>query len=163
MTILWTQMKGFNRYSVSETGLIRHDEHDRVLTQFRNYLGFVYVCLYRDGRNLKRGVAKIVADHYLDPDPMESFDTPINLDGDRGNNEVYNLMWRPRWFALLYHKQFEEELISDRSVMEVNTGAYFADALVAASCYGLLTNKLITSTIRKEPVWPTQNKFRFVS
>jgi len=159
----WVQIEEFERYSVSETGLIRHDEHDRVLTQFRNHLGFVYVCLYQNHRQVKRGVAKIVANHFLEPPTKPAFDTPINLDGDRLNNEVWNLMWRPRWFAVKYHHQFEEELPSYKPVMEVNTGEYFADALAAASTYGLLAYKVINDTLRGDPVWPTYNKFQFVS
>lgn len=159
----WIQVKEFERYSVSETGLVRHDEHDRVLTRFRNQLGFVYVCLYQNHRQVKRGVARLVADQFLEPHHWPAFDTPINLDGDRFNNEVYNLMWRPRWFAIQYHRQFDEPLRSDKAVVEVNTGAYFADALAAAACYGLLAHKVINDTIRGEPVWPTLNKFQFVS
>jgi hypothetical protein len=159
----WAKIRGFNRYSVSNTGLVRHDENDRLVNPIKNQGGFVYVGLYRDGLQLKRGVARLVADQFLETDHRPAFDTPINLNGDRFNNELWNLMWRPRWFSIQYHRQFDEPLRSHRAVVEEHTGAYFADALAAASCYGLLAYKVINDTIRGEPVWPTLNKFQFVS
>jgi len=158
----WLPVQGFERYSVSETGLVRHDENDRILTNFRNQLGFVYVCLYRDSLQVKRGVARLVAERFLETDYRPAFDTPINLDGDRFNNEARNLMWRPRWFAIQYHKQFSEPIYSRRAFVEVNTEEYFADALAAAIHYGLLARDVINKTIQGETVWPTRNKFRVV-
>ena len=71
-----------------------------------------------------------IIDRYLfwSPKPfyreMGPFDTPINLDGDRHNNRVENLTWRPRWFAIKYNQQFRhpyENPIPAR-IMDLKTG-----------------------------------------
>ena len=71
----------------------------------------VFVGLFRDQEQYKRSVALLVAKAFL-KQPSEFFDTPINLNGDRLDNQVINLMWRPRWFAIKYNRQFREPILS---------------------------------------------------
>lgn len=103
---LWREIPEFPGYSVSDTGLVRNDETGRTLTQFVNAAGVSYVGLTSERRQRSRSVALLVAESYL-PEPSKWFDTPIHLNGDRTNNAAWNLMWRPRWFAIKYVQQFE--------------------------------------------------------
>src|SRR3954463_11128186 len=117
---------GFPGYSISSYGRVRNDETDRILALTRNQHGVVQVGLMRDGLQYKRGVALLVARAFLDPPAIETFDTPINLDGDRCNNHIDNLMWRPRWFAVKFHQQFDGHIPKiNEPIQEIHTGLRF--------------------------------------
>lgn len=161
----WRSVFGFDNYYVSNTGDVRNNLTQRVLTPFVNQLGFSYVCLYQDGRQFKKGISRLVAEAFI-PVPDEPFDTPINLDGDRLNNDIRNLMWRPRWFAVKYNQQFNY-VTPQVVVQEVETLDVFENPLEAAITFGLLAMEIKiaawnfthhpTATSR---VWPTGQQFR---
>ncbi len=103
MTEIWRPIEAFPGYSVSDHGRIRADKSGRILQLNLNQYGLVQVGLMREGVQYHRSVPLLVARAFLEP-PFEPFDTPINLDGDRHNNHVDNLVWRPRWFAIRYNQ-----------------------------------------------------------
>ena len=69
-----------------------------------NQYGVVFVGLFNRGQH-KKGVARLVAQAFIERN-FPAYNTPINIDGDRWNNSVNNLAWRPRWFAVKYNRQF---------------------------------------------------------
>ena len=161
----WREIRDFPGYSVSDQGHIRNDETGRILALLRNQQGLYYVGLSKNLVQHKRSVPLLVAEAFLPEPPYETFDTPINLDGDRHNNSANNLEWRPRWFAVKYFQQFHggyrEEVL--KSVEEEMTGEWFSKTWVAATKYGLLHRELLVATLNRTDVWPTHQKFRMVS
>ena len=159
----WVVIESFPKYSVNRLGQVRRDSFDRLVKPQANQTNSVYVPLMRDGKLYQRSLALIVARAFL-PEPVEPFDTPINLDGDRWNCKVENLMWRPRWFAIRYHHQFKEPYekpikapLRARDEKEV-----FPDSLSAACRYGLLERDVVMSIEHNTYAWPTYQIFERV-
>ena len=109
----------------------------------------------------KRSLTVLVADAFLPPPPNPSFNTPIQLDGDRANNDVENLMWRPRWFAVKYHLQFHRPRRGFIvPIVEIHTGETFPTSWEAAIKYGLLNSEIRDAAMNRTFVWPTYQEFR---
>lgn len=160
----WQRLDYFPNYSVSDQGRVRNDKTGRILTQVVNQQGIPSVSLYRDGKQHRLSVIRLVAHSFLTPHPYEAFDTPINLDGDRLNNAVTNLLWRPRWFAMAYHKQFRHPRhYHDDPIEEIHTGERFNNVWEVAKKYGLIAVEVKVSTITHRTVWPTSQSFRLVN
>lgn len=168
LEVEWREITEFPRYSVSTTGLVRNDETGRVLTRLVNRQGITYVGITKGGSQRNRSVPRLVAEAFLPLPRYKTFDTPINLDGDRLNNHVDNLMWRPRWFAMRYHRQFQT--IHENYVWpieEVATGEIFESPWGAVVKYGLLCHEIVTNASNNtyhanldRGVWPTGQNFR---
>ena len=156
----WVQIDGFPEYSVSDQGNVRHDRFDRLVHPRANQYGSVYVGLQNHGVQYCRSLPLIVAEAFI-PQGVATFDTPINLSGDRFDCRVENLMWRPRWFARKYNQQMKDPY-SD-SIMEpircVETGEYFPTSFEAAVRYGLLDAEVVGSINYMTTTWPTYLRF----
>jgi NUMOD4 motif len=156
----WKQIPVFTDYSVSDYGRIRSDKSGRILALNENQFGVVQVGLMFDGMQYHRSVPLLVAKAFL-PREAEPFDTPINLDGDRHNNRVDNLAWRPRWFAIKYNQQFRqpyENPISAR-IIDLKTREVSENSFECACRYGLLEQDLVLSILNRTYVWPTYQEF----
>jgi hypothetical protein len=156
----WVLVEGFPKYSVNKLGQVRRDSFDRLVRPQMNQTGSVYVPLMREGVLKQRSLALIVAKAFL-PEPTPPFDTPINLNGDRWDCRVENLMWRPRGFAIRYHQQFRDPYerpvkapLRARDHQEV-----FPDSLSAAKRYGLLERDVVLSMQYNTYAWPTYQIF----
>lgn len=149
-------------YSVSSFGQVRSEKTGRAMAQFQNQSGYVYVSLTSaQGNQVSVSVSLLVARAFLDPDPRRLFTTPINLNGYRRDNFVGNLMWRPKWFAMRYHRQFllpPTGLL--RPVYDVVTGEVYETSFDAAVRYGLLDQDIKKAYRNDDYVWPTKLKFR---
>lgn len=142
----WLKIDEFSKYSISDQGRVRNDETERIMTMMQNAAGVLMAFLVRDGRQYSRGVAKLVATHFL-PHTTDLNNTPMHLDGDRTNNAASNLMWRPRWYATKYLQQFEEYRTPfvNREIIEMETGRVFRDSWEAAKHFGLLESQVAKS------------------
>lgn len=159
----WLRIGSFPGYSVSDFGRVRNDRTGTFIKIVVNQFGICYVGLKHDGIDYKRGVAPLVARAFLPIPHLVSFDTPINLDGDRLNNIVANLMWRPRWFAVKYHSQFRRPSFGIKEAIEdLDTGEEFPTSLHAAVKFGLIDRDIFIAVHRGETVWPTSKKFRII-
>jgi len=159
----WREIESFPDYSVSDHGRIRSDKTGRILSLNENQFGVVQVGLMRDGIQYHRSVPLLVARAFISQ-PFDAFDTPINLDGNRHNNHVDNLDWRPRWFAIKYNQQFKipDEDPIDVPVENLKTGEISENSFECAKRYGLLEKDLIFSILNRTYVWPIYQEFRFV-
>ncbi len=135
----WVPVQDFPGYSVNTLGHVRKDSSGRILHTRLNQYDVPYVGLMREWRQCIRSLPRLVAIAYLPP-PNDVFDTPINLDGDRTNCSVDNLMWRPRWYAVHYVNQFKDRYPNPilAPVRAIETEEVFADSLAAACRYGIL-------------------------
>lgn len=159
----WAEIEEFPGYSVSAEGQIRNDHTGRILALTRTQRGVIQVGLVSNGVQHKRGVALLVATAFLPPPVPDTFDTPIHLDGDLSNNNISNLMWRPRWFAIRYQRQFSNGKRGfDQPIMDTGTGEWFPDSWSAATKYGLLDREILVATLNRTYVWPTYQRFKVV-
>lgn len=160
----WRDIEEFPGYAVSDEGRILNDHFNRLMTQNANQQGIMFVGLMRDGRQYKRSVALLVAEAFLAPPPREDFDTPINLDGDRSNNFATNLEWRPRWFAIKYHAQFNVETpFGFKQAVEIlQTGEIFDNVRDCVTKYGLLEKEVILAAHNRTAVFPTWQEVQIV-
>lgn len=156
----WKIVEGFTAYEVSNTGHVRSRKTDRHLKFKVNQYGVVSVGMMRHGLQYNRSVPLLVAQAFLTRQ-MPTFDTPINLNGDRHDNRVENLLWRPRWFAVAYHKQFKEpyENPITHKVKNDATGEVWAHSWDACLALGLLEKDLVLSIFNRTYVWPLYQTF----
>lgn len=158
---MWTKVVGFPDYEINDAGCVRRLKSGRPVAASLNQQGNPYVGLSREGTQLKRSLALLVAMTFLDRPPNSRFDTPIHLDGNKINCSADNLMWRPRHFAIKYHQQFHN---GKRGfiipVYEVNTGETFPTSWEAALKYGLIDQEILTAAINRTVVFPTGMHFR---
>lgn len=163
MKELWKTIDGFDNYSVSNFGRVRSNWSERILITYANQSGTEQVGLMLNGKQYHRSVSLLVAKAFI-PQPSGPFDTPINLDGNRSNNHVDNLVWRPRWFAIKYNKQFKEEIPYEFQINvpieDMKTGEVTKNSFECAKKYGLLENEIIMGIVNNITVWPTYQKFR---
>lgn len=157
----WKNVEGFPGYSVNPLGQVRNDLTERLLIPRFNQDGVPYVGLMREDEQCVRSLPRLVARAFL-PLPSELFDTPIQIDGDRMNCRAENLMWRPRWYAVLYKRQFDTERY-DNPILEpvhaVGEEEVFSDSLEAGCRYGLLEREVVLSVANHVPTWPTYQFF----
>jgi hypothetical protein len=156
----WREILDFPGYSVSNYGRIRTDKTGRVLVTYENQFGLLQVGMMQNGIQCHRSVPLLVAYTFI-PQPSEAFDTPINLDGDRHNNHVDNLLWRPRWFAVRYNRQFRGPQLNHIStpIVNIQTGDISENSFECAKRYGLLEEDLILSIATRTYVWPLYQEF----
>lgn len=157
----WSSIEEFPVYLVSDLGRVRNNLTGRDMAKTMNQQGNVMVGLSFDGEQYSRSVALLVANAFI-PKPYPIFNTPIHLDGDRTNNAVENLMWRPRWFAIMYQKQFTghryRSTIVDPVVQDMS-GEVSENTWECAKRYGLLERDLVRGIQRRTPVWPIRMTF----
>ena len=159
----WKQIRHFQGYSVSTLGRIRSDKSGRILALSQNQYGVVQVGLVRDGVQHHRSVPLLVARAFV-PNKYEAYDTPINLDGNRLNNSVENLVWRPRAFAIRYNQQFKYPYLHHiwNPIQDLKTGVISENSIECAKQYGLLESDLVMSILNRTYVWPTYQIFGVV-
>lgn len=131
------------------------------MSLLRNQNEVINVGLTKNKTQHKRAVARLVATAFLQKPRNPTFDTPINLDGDRMNNSVENLMWRPRWFAIKYAEQFKRNECGFLvPIIDVKSGEVYETSWDAATSCGLLDREIKLAVLNNTFVWPTYQMFR---
>lgn len=155
----------FPDYLVSRDGQVLTGWKKRPIRPSLTRNGAVKITLYADGVPYTRSLALLVAKAHLynDHDP-DIFNTPIHLDNDLRNNHVDNLMWRPRWFAGKYQRQYwnVEYRTSRITVIDVDREEVYDNIMQVCQRFGLLFVDVIKSCNTGETVFPTWKTFRFV-
>lgn len=159
----WVEVEGFPGYSVNPLGQVRKDSSGRVLHVRLNQYGVPYVGLMRNWKQCIRSLPRLVATAFISQ-PNQIFDTPINLNGDRTDCRVENLMWRPRWYAVHYANQFQDRYDNpiNAPVRETETGEEFPDSLAAGCRFGVLEREVVLSILNNTLAWPTYQQFELV-
>lgn len=156
----WVEIEGFPGYSVNPLGQVKKNSTGRVMSVRLNQYGVPYVGLMRNWKQCIRSLPRLVATAFI-PQPNDVFDTPINLNGDRTDCRVENLMWRPRWYAIYYNNQFEDRYDNsiNTPIRDVETDEPYADSLAAACANGLLERDVVLSILNNTLTWPTYQQF----
>lgn len=163
MTYDWVTLDEFPDYAVSENGEIANQKTGLIRKVSINQQGNVKISMYK-GRELHtRSLAVIVAEAFC-KGKTEFFNTPIHLDGDKTNCRAANLMWRPRWFAVQYHRQFFSEAFHkmDVHIVDVDTGKEYYSVKDACMDLGLYYNDVYRSYVHNEQTRFMRKEFQLV-
>jgi hypothetical protein len=157
----WAEIRDFPGYSVSDWGHVLNNQTGCLLTPTRKPSGLFMVGLMTRTIQHKRSLPLLVASAFLPRPSNDSFDTPINLSGDRSDNHYTNLMWRPLWFARKYTRQFQDDHTTfDRPIEDVETGEVYKNSMHASTFNGVLDVEIYLSMLNNTYVWPTGQIFR---
>lgn len=159
----WDSIPEFPGYAISSYGRLVDERSGRNMVAGKNQQGLPSFGFNKEGIQYRRSVAVLVANTFVPKPDDDMFNTPINLDGDRTNNRADNLMWRPRWFAIAYHKQFNHPhqgfIVPIR---DVDTGEEFPTSWEAAIKFGLLDVKILVSVVNETSLFPTRQRFEVI-
>ena len=158
----WVSIDGFPKYKVSDQGRVLNVDSGRIMRESRTRTGIVKIGLFHDGAQHTRSVCTLVATAFVDG-RSELFDTPTHLDCNHENNTANNLVWRPRWFAWKYRRQFTESSVHhDRGpVIDEQSKTRYSTMFQAALDNGLLVEDIWKSILLKKPTFPTGQLFLF--
>jgi hypothetical protein len=161
MNEIWATLSEFPKYLINEFGEVVNESTGHVLAQSMNQNGVVKVNILDNGRHHTRSVKILVAIAFVERYD-EICNTPIHLDGDTQNNHVSNIVWRPRWFANKYTRQFYEitELHDLGPIVDTETKAVYKTYFDAAIIHGLLVDDIWRSVRTGKPVFPTDQIFK---
>lgn len=161
----WVDIDGDPRYSVSEFGRVRNNKTGKILRPQMNQQGTPFFRLREGihGRPHSRSLNILVAEIFVEGQD-EIFNTPIHLNGDRTDCHADNLMWRPRWFAIEFHKQFREPHLMNRlqdPIVNDQTGQIYENGRDAVVRCGLLISGITDSIWNRKTVIPLGQTFSF--
>jgi hypothetical protein len=154
----------FPDYYINEEGIVINSATGRDMTLSPTENGDLTVGLMRNGVQHRRSVKGIVARTFVDG-YTDIFNTPIQLDGNKDNLHASNIVWRPRWFAWKYARQFVEphpDWYYDGPIKDVNTSIRYHTIFEAAIYHGLLCIDIYECMRRDEVVFPTAQRFRYM-
>ena len=135
--IKWKEHEDFPGYLFSDSGAVLKVSNNKPMALRINREGFVYVGLTKDGTQIIRAVAPIVAKLFCDPPKNESYNSIIHLNGDRKDCRSINLEYRPRWFATRYHSMFSEEPLRV-GVYVVELDKHYGSLRTFCTTYGMI-------------------------
>ena len=98
----------FPRYSVSNYGRVRNERTGRIMAESPNQFGDFSVGLTDGHGQFRRSVRLLVARAFVEGEDSK-FNTAMLLDGNKRNLRADNIVWRPRWFAWEYTRQFNSD------------------------------------------------------
>jgi len=159
----WAKLIRFPTYAISDRGRVINQKRETLVRPLINNTGVGVVGLIdSDGRHTTKSIALLVAETFI-PRPDDRFDTPINLDGNRTNNVVENILWRPRPFAVMFNRQFRlPRFYTDRTPLEiVDTGEWFSNVVAPVTRFGLIYSAIFVSCHNRTRVFPTEQRYRF--
>lgn len=161
----WREAPGFPRYQVSSLGKIKAVKTDRILRPSKNQQGHLKVNLMRDGEIHTRTVNHLIARAFLPEPEREDFISVIHLNGDKSDCSAHNLEWRPRYFAIQYHLQFQNRIFHTTHIPieDSKTGKKYKSIQDAVVNHGLLFNDVLVSMHQCTYVWPTYQQFRQIA
>jgi hypothetical protein len=160
----WKELDAFPDYAVSTSGEVKRISTGRILAHKVNQYGVVYVGLMRAYKQRQRSVALLVANTFLER-PSSRMDTPINLNGDRHDNRLENLAWRPRWYAVYYNRQFKApyENPINESIIDLGSREIYRDSWQCAIANGLLERDVVLSILNRTLTAVTYQQFDVLS
>lgn len=88
---IWKEIKEFNKYEISNFGIIRNKETKNFKKQSLKENGYVRLYFYKNGITYMRYVHRLVAEAFI-PN-LENKPTVNHIDGNKTNNRVDNLEW----------------------------------------------------------------------
>ncbi len=138
----WEPIEDFPGYEVSDQGNVRNASNLYCLGVYDNGGGYLQVVMRKEGRNAARAVHRLVANAFHGEEPRDYI--PVHIDGDKTNNTIENLTWKPRWFSMKQNKQKRQEYPKDsRKIHMHKTNQIFDNALECAEAIGGLEEMVL--------------------
>lgn len=159
--IRFEELEEFPNYAVGENGeFVNMKTGGMPIHLSRNSQGLPKITLIKDGLPSTRSPARLVAETFVEKE-REDFDTVIHLNNDRMDCQAQNLRWRPRWFAIAFHKQFYREAMhQDHTAIQDLAGEMcFASPKDAVMSLGILYNDIVLSFTNDSYTFPTMQKW----
>lgn len=161
MDTQWARIQEFPDYSISNYGEVVNEHTQRLMRLSTTLQGAIKVNLVNEEGRSTRSVKVLVAEAFVNGQ-NDIFNTPIHLDGEQRNCRADNLMWRPRWFAWKYTRQFRilPGYINRGPVLELESQVQYFTIYDAATSNGLLFLDVWQSILLvKDQVFPTWQRF----
>lgn len=161
METLWRAIDEFPTYSVSNYGDVVDESKSRFVSQSVTLQGALKVNISYEGGQVSRSVKRLVAQAFVEGQDA-IFNTPIQLDGDQVNVRADNIMWRPRWFAWKYCRQFVRlpNYHSEGPIIELESQVQYFSVYEASIINGILMQDIWGTIILTKPhVFPTWQRF----
>ena len=102
----WRDIKGYEgKYQVSNLGRVKslnynHTKKEKILSDYPNTYGYLYVNLYKNGKGKPFYIHKLVAQAFIDnPNNYREIN---HKDENKQNNRVENLEWCNRKYNCNY-------------------------------------------------------------
>jgi len=162
---LWVVIPNFPNYSVSSFGRVINNRHQKEMFLSPTQYGDLTVGMVKNRKQYRRSVKVLVARAFVEGE-NDVDDTPMLLDGNRSNLHHSNIVWRPRWLAWKYIRQFNDpKPYWDRGPIEDRAGNRYESIIIASMTIGSLAKDIMWSTVPVEGytrVRPGGETFRFV-
>lgn len=160
---LWLEIEDAPGYAVSDMGRVQNSRTGRILSLSRTSRGGNKVGLVVDGEQVPKIVKNLVAEHFV-PGRTDIFDTAIHMDGNPYNDDASNLVWRPRWFALKYARQFKDAYANAGRgpIRNIERDVLYENVYDASVANGLLFRDVFSSCLDGEPVFPDWETFEWL-
>jgi len=156
-------IEGFPNYEITNRGRVFNIKTGREMVLSPTLAGDLTVGLTKNGYQHRFSVKCLVARVFVVGE-TEIFNTPILLDNDKHNLSSDNIVWRPRWFAWRYTRQFAEPHnwyffgpLIDRVSM-----TQYANYQEAVMRNGLLYADIFESIYNDKLTFPTHQKFAYI-
>jgi len=160
MDEIWAPIPDFPDYEVSNYGQVRNIRFESVLRPSYGNSRTLKIGLVRDRVQTTRSLKHIVAEVYV-KGKDDIFDTPIQLNGEVTDVTAWNLLWRPRWFAVRYSRQFTAAPKNAFAgpLRDIESKVVYERAIDAAIHTGLLVEDIWRSIWYQYPTFPTKQRF----
>jgi hypothetical protein len=154
----------FPNYVINDRGEIFNATTGRVMVLSPTQNGDLTVGLTRDKHQYRYSVKCLVARAFVEGE-SELFNTPVLLDGNKENLSASNIVWRPRWFAWKYTRQFTvyQNWYSFGPVYDRVTKTQYKSYFEASIANGILCSDIMSSIYNGKLTFPTWQKFCYVT
>lgn len=125
-------LKNFPDYEIDKSGVVKNIKTGRILHQYKDKNGYMKVALYRDRKQFRLQVHRLVAEEFI-PNP-EAKPQVNHIDGNKENNAVKNLEW-----CTLSENQIHRRYvlkIGNRKVKRIETNTVYDSVKEAAENNG---------------------------
>ena len=156
-------IEDFPNYEITNYGRIFNVRTGREMALSPTLNGDLTVGLMKDGHQHRFSVKGLVARTFVEGE-SELFNTPVLLDCDKTNLRADNIVWRPRWFAWHYTRQFAnmENWYFYGPIVDRATLREYRNYIEAATTHGLLCRNIMESIYNGRLTFPTHQKFAYV-
>lgn len=150
----------FPDYELTDSGRVFNKRSGREMILSPNQNGDLSVGMMLDGRQYRRSVKLLVARMFVEGE-TNIFNTPVLLDGNREHMWAENIVWRPRWFAWEYQRQFSvnPDFFNYGPLINDMTRDEFRTVFEAMSNDGVLAKEIVVSCIDGNDTFPNGHTY----